>query len=137
MKATRDRLYNPRSNGRNIWLARVCALLLMGSAIAQSTPDAAPPHAQADHEYATLLGHVQQGDMGIDFTAFRRDGAIVASTHISMLEVGDRVNFKRAMAASDPQRALDSSNSLLGSGLCERHRAFRRHDGLPRAAEDR
>ncbi len=53
--------------------------------------------------------------MGIDFTAFRKDGAIVASTHISMLEVGDRVNFKRAMAASDPQRALDSSNSLLAA----------------------
>lgn len=76
-------------------------------------------HSQSDRsrlaaiEYAQLLLRIQQGDMSVDFQAFRTDGAFVAGQHFSMREVADRTTFKTSMAASNPQGALDFSNRTL------------------------
>ena len=51
--------------------------------------------------------------MTVDFRALRTDGAIVAGPHISVIEAVDHNNFKRFMADSKPQDALDSANRTL------------------------
>ena len=86
----------------------------------QKAATAAPPLAATDprlrstaDEYLELLHRVQQGDMSVDFRAFRIAGALVAGPHVSATEVADRNAFKRFMAASNPQGALESSDRTL------------------------
>jgi hypothetical protein len=87
---------------------------LAGCALPQPAPALSAAQLKARAGYAELLQRVQQGDMSVDFSAFRIAGAIVAGSRISAVEVADRAALKKFMAESNPQAALDSSNRTLG-----------------------
>jgi hypothetical protein len=96
----------------------LCACLM--PAIHAQKAASSPPLAATDprlrsaaDDYLELLHRVQQGDMSVDFHAFRIAGAIVAGPHFSARETIERNTFKRFMAASNPQGALDSSDRML------------------------
>ena len=98
---------------------RICLLALIGLYFprfvsAQNSPPASPSQQEARAAYDALLRRVQQGDINVDFQAFRIFGAIVAGPHIGAVEVVDRAAFKKFMSESNPQAALESSNPTLG-----------------------
>jgi len=100
--------------GRHSCVAALCGFLLAGCALPQPAPALSAAQLKARAGYAELLQRVQQGDMSVDFSAFRIAGAIVAGSRISAVEVADRAALKKFMAESNPQAALDSSNRTLG-----------------------
>jgi TonB family protein len=96
-----------------ICVIALCCLCPPGLISAQSAQGTSPVQEKAQKEYKELMQRVQQGDMSVDFRAFRIDGAIVAGSHISMIEAVDRNNFKKLMADSKPQEALKSVDHTL------------------------
>jgi len=68
---------------------------------------------QPKDEYAALLARVQQGDMTVDFRAFRIAGALASGPHPSAMEVGARAAFNKLFASGDYAGALDSANQSL------------------------
>jgi len=88
-------------------------LVPAGGQQAQPAPTSSASQLKARAEYSELLARVQQGDMSVDFRAFRIAGAIAAGPSISVAEAADRATFKKFMAASNPQGALDFSNRTL------------------------
>jgi hypothetical protein len=64
-------------------------------------------------EYAALLARVQQGDMTVDFRAFRIAGALMVGPHPSAVEASARAAFNRLLTAGDYAAALDSANQSL------------------------
>jgi hypothetical protein len=71
---------------------------------AQSTPS---------DTYAALLKRVQQGDMSVDFRAFRIAGTLASGGHATMHESGERAAFRQLYGTGDYQHALDSANQGL------------------------
>ncbi len=74
----------------------------------------APAAAQpAGGDYATLLKRVLNGDPDVDYQAFRIAGARALGPHASMIEVGQRANFKKLLASGDTEGALAAANAFL------------------------
>jgi hypothetical protein len=69
--------------------------------------------AQSKEDYAALLKRVQQGDMTVDFPAFRIAGVLASGGHGSMHESADRMAFRKLAEARDYQGALESANQAL------------------------
>jgi TonB family protein len=68
---------------------------------------------KAEREYAEILARVQQGDMTVDFRAFRVAGALKSGPHASKVETEERAAFRNIMAASDWAGALNSAKRAL------------------------
>jgi sugar lactone lactonase YvrE len=68
---------------------------------------------KAEHEFAVMVGRVKQGDMTMDFRAFRVAGALKSGPQASMLETGERAAFRNLMASGDRTGALDLARRAL------------------------
>jgi hypothetical protein len=81
---------------------------------AQNVPT--PPsaeHQNAESDYAAMLARVQQGDMSVDFRAFRSAGAQKSGPHASIIEIGERNAFGKLAVAGDWAGALASAKQAL------------------------
>ena len=104
---------------RHVVAIRACtalfsALLLGVQVRAQNGPT--PPSAEqqkAESDYAAMLARVQQGDMSIDFRAFRSAGAQKSGRRASLIEIGERNAFGKLAAAGDWAGALASAKQAL------------------------
>ena len=98
---------------------RVCisllGMLFAADHMAAQSGTTAPSTEQqkAEREYADMLGRVQQGDMTVDFRAFRIAGALKSGPHASKLETEERAAFRNIMASGDWTGALDSAKRAL------------------------
>jgi len=82
--------------------ALLCGLLACSYLEAQTAPNAPTAEQQkAESEYAAMLVRVQQGDMSIDFRAFRVAGAQRSGPHWSALETAERSAFRNLSASGD------------------------------------
>jgi hypothetical protein len=89
-------------------------LLATGQVVAQNaTTVAAAEQQKAERDYAEILGHVQQGDMTVDFRAFRVAGALKSGPHASMLEAKERAAFRSIAASGDWMGALELAKRAL------------------------
>jgi Domain of unknown function (DUF4919) len=68
---------------------------------------------QSKDEYAVIRARVQQGDMTVDFRAFRLAAALAAGPHASAMESAERVAFKNLLGSGDYHGALDSAERAL------------------------
>ena len=73
----------------------------------------APPVVLHLPEYAEMLGRVQQGDMTVDFRAFRVAGALKSGPQASKLETEERAAFRNLAASGDWAGALNSAKRAL------------------------
>jgi hypothetical protein len=97
------------------------AIAFAGEKNAEQAATAFPPptsgapayQEKARSEYTELLARVQRGDLSMDFRAFRIAGALSAGPHISAIETEGRAAFKKYMAESNLEKALNASNHLL------------------------
>ena len=95
-------------------VALFVALLLSLHLTAQNVPT--PPTAEqqkAESDYAAMVVRVQQGDMSIDFRAFRVAGAWRSGPHSSALETAERSAFRKLAASGDWTSALNSAKHAL------------------------
>jgi hypothetical protein len=82
--------------------------------MAQSAP--APQSANqpnSNDEYSAMLARVREGDMTIDFRAFRIAGALRSQPSASGKEQAERATFGNLLAYGNFQAALDSANRSL------------------------
>ena len=107
------------AHARSGVVIRTC-LALLGELLAASRmtaqSDTTIPSAEvqkAGREYAEMLGRVQEGDMTVDFRAFRVAGALKSGPHASELETNERAAFRTIMASGDSTGALDSAKRAL------------------------
>jgi hypothetical protein len=81
---------------------------------AQSVPPAPSAEQQkAEHEYSEMLARVQQGDMTVDFRAFRVAGAVKSGPLASSLEIAERAAFRNLAVSGDWMGALASAKRAL------------------------
>jgi hypothetical protein len=74
---------------------------------------------QAQHTYSDILSHVQQGDMTVDFRAFRVAGTLKAGPHASKLETDERTAFRSVATSGDWMTALDLANRDYASPIAQ------------------
>jgi len=104
---------------RSAFVIQACVALLGGLLVgshvrAQSVPTAPSAEQQkAEHEYSEMLARVQQGDMTVDFRAFRVAGALRSGPHASQLETEERTAFRNITVSGDWTGALDSAKRAL------------------------
>jgi hypothetical protein len=108
----------PSSRPATLSRITLLAAVFAFGAFAQAPPvpaaPAPPASSPANDEYAALLRRVQQGDMDVDFRAFRLAGLLSSGgAPGSMREQGDRAAFRKLMAAGDSAGALDAANKAL------------------------
>ena len=97
-----------------VCLALATAMLMVANLAPAQTKDAPTATSpQPKEEYEALLARVQQGDMTVDFRAFRLAAALVAGPHGSTIEATERVAFKNLLASGDYQSALNSAEKAL------------------------
>jgi len=68
---------------------------------------------KAEREYAEIMARVEQGDMTVDFRAFRTAGALKSGPHASILETEERAAFRNIAASRDWTGALNSAKRAL------------------------
>ena len=96
------------------FLALLFGFLACSYIQAQTVTDAPAGNQQkAESDYAAMLARVQQGDMSVDFRAFRSAGAQKSGPHASMIEVGERNAFGKLATAGDWAGALASAKQAL------------------------
>jgi TonB family protein len=90
-------------------------MLIAGGLMTAQTSDTTPSEEQrkAEREYAEMLGRIQQGDMTVDFRAFRVSGAIKSGSHGSVLETSERAAFRNVASSGDWVGALDLAKKAL------------------------
>jgi hypothetical protein len=89
-------------------------LLMTVWVVAQSnSPTSQREQSSAERDYSGMLAHIQQGDMNVDFKAFRIAGAQKSGRHASAIEAGERVQFRNLMASGETADALASANRAL------------------------
>ncbi len=107
-------IYSRSASAIRACVALLCSLLVAGRVRAQSVPVAPSAEQQkAQSEYAEMLARVQQGDMSIDFRAFRWAGAQKSGPHASMIEMRESNAFEKLAAAGDCAGALASAQKAL------------------------
>jgi TonB family protein len=96
-------------------LLYVSLLLFTARAMPAQDVPSSPGEDQSKprEEYADMLMRVRNGDMAIDFRAFRAAGALMSGPHASILETGERAAFRNIAAKGDWAGALDSANRAL------------------------
>ena len=89
-------------------------MLVLGTPAGRAqTAGAQTPVAPFKEEYAAALKRVLQGDMTVDYRAFRIAGTLASGGHGSMRESAQRGAFRRLVESRDFQGALDSANEAL------------------------
>ena len=79
----------------------------------QSKPAQTVTPSQPEDEYAALLARVKQGDMTVDFRAFRIAGALASGRQASAMALADHAAFLKLLGSVDYQGALESTNQSL------------------------
>jgi hypothetical protein len=87
--------------------------ILPGMMLLAGIPGWSVASAQSKDEYPAMLKRVQQGDMTVDFRAFRIAGILASGGHGGMRESGERAAFRRLAGSRDYQGALESANQAL------------------------
>jgi hypothetical protein len=94
------------------WVITLGALFAADHMTAQSERPIEEQRQAEDH-YANILARVQQGDMSVDFRAFRLAGALKSGPHASKLETDERAAFRNIAASGDWAGALDLAKRAL------------------------
>lgn len=94
------------------WVITLGALFAADHMTAQSERPIEEQRQAEDH-YANILARVQQGDMSVDFRAFRLAGALRSGPHASKLETDERAAFRNIAASGDWAGALDLAKRAL------------------------
>jgi thiol-disulfide isomerase/thioredoxin len=95
-------------------LGLLCGFLACSYLQAQSSTNAPSAEQQkAESDYSAMLARVRQGDMSVDFRAFRSAGAQKSGPHASIVELGERQAFVKLAVAGDWAGAFTSAKQAL------------------------